>query len=190
MSAVGLRRNRLPERSRPIASSNRDDASLRGHFVRTATKSDLPLICVIEDGSFPDPYPPALMERLQHDYSDSFFVVENASGKLVGYCVASDRGGVAHLISIGVLREHRRKGAGAALLKTLLEWSKVRRVDELWLEVNAENGDAIKFYEQFGFGKIMVLENYYADGSPALRMRLRMKNDAREGPGRGRGRKA
>ena len=149
---------------------------MNSHLVRKATKSDLPLICVIEDDSFPDPYPPALIERLQHEYAESFFVAETTKHKIVGYCVASEKAGMAHLISIGVLSEHRRKGAGVALLKTLIGWLKERNAAELWLEVNAENSAAIRFYEQFGFGKVMVLENYYADGSPALRMRLTMQD--------------
>ena len=139
--------------------------------MRQATKNDLPLICAIEDGSFPEPYPPSLMERLQRDYSSGFLVVENLSGELVGYCVASEHGSLGHLISIGVLGEYRRRGIGTILLRTLLTRLKPS-VNELWLEVHIENEGAIRFYERFGFGRMMIIENYYADGSHALRMRL------------------
>jgi len=135
----------------------------------------LPLICAIEADSFPDPYPAALMERLQRMYSESFFVAENNSSKLVGYCVASEKEGFAHLISIGVFREHRRKGVAAALVKTLLAWLNERGVDELWLEVNTGNKAAISLYERLGFARVMTIENYYADGSPAVRMKLLMR---------------
>jgi ribosomal protein S18 acetylase RimI-like enzyme len=70
--------------------------------------NDLPAISAIEVDSFTDPYPPALMERLQRDNPGNFFVAENNSSKIVGYCVASEKGEFAHLISIGVLREYRR----------------------------------------------------------------------------------
>jgi ribosomal protein S18 acetylase RimI-like enzyme len=40
------------------------------------------------------------------------------------------------------------------------------------LEVNTSNEEAVRFYEGFGFTRVMILENYYSDGSPALRMRL------------------
>lgn len=157
--------------------------------VRPATKNDLPLICTVEVDSFPDPYPAALMARLQRTHSESFFVAENPSSELVGYCVASEKEGSAHLISIGVLREHRRKGVGAALLETLLVWLNERRVEELWLEVNTGNNAAINFYERFGFARVMTIENYYADGSPAAKMMLPMRERAEELGASVRGRK-
>jgi ribosomal-protein-alanine N-acetyltransferase len=129
------------------------------------------------------------MARLQRTHSESFFVAENNSSELVGYCVASEKERFAHLISIGVLREHRRKGVGAALLKTLLAWLNDRPVDELWLEVNTGNKAAITFYERFGFARVMTIENYYADGSPAARMMLSMREHAERLEASTRGRK-
>jgi ribosomal-protein-alanine N-acetyltransferase len=127
---------------------------------------------VIEDDSFPDPYPPDLIAKLQREHSDGFLVVENASGEIVGYCVASENGGRAHLISIAVHQEYLRKGAGTLLLETLLTRLYEHRVGELRLEVNVENDAAIKFYERFGFDRVTVIENYYSDGSPAVKMEL------------------
>jgi ribosomal protein S18 acetylase RimI-like enzyme len=49
------------------------------------------------------------------------------------------------------------------------------------LEVNTANDEAVKFYEGFGFRRVMVIENYYSDGSPALRMRLALGEAAKEG---------
>jgi len=121
------------------------------------------------------------MKRLQRDNPESFFVVENDSSKVVGYCVASEKGEFAHLISIGVLSEYRRKGVGVALLKALLAWLSQRpRVKEVWLEAKAGNGAAVKFYERFGFEVVRRIENYYSDGSPALIMRLLMQEPKRE----------
>ena len=157
------------------AAGDWDDDRLSRFIVRTATANDLPLISTIEADSFTDPYPPALMERLQRDNPENFLVAENNSSKVVGYCVASEKRPFAHLISIGVLREYRRKGVGVVLLETLLAWLNQRRVQELWLEVKAGNGAAMKLYEHFGFEIVQRIENYYSDGSPAIRMRLLMK---------------
>ena len=152
-----------------------DGVSLSSFVVRPANKNDVPLICTIEDGSFSDPYPRSLIERLQREYSRGFLVVENNSGELVGYCVASENGAFAHLISIGVLDQYRRRGVGTILLRALLERLNEQLVDEIWLEVNVGNDGAIKFYERFGFLRVMIIENYYSDGSHALRMRLPMR---------------
>ena len=82
---------------------------------------------------------------------------------------------MAHLISIAVLTESRRKGVASALVRGLIEYLEARRVDEFWLEVKQGNKEAIRLYEKFGFAKVMILENYYSDGSPALRMRISLK---------------
>jgi len=79
------------------------------------------------------------------------------------------------LISIAVVTEGRRKGVATALLKNLIEYLEAHRVEELWLEVKQNNKEAIKLYEKFDFAGIMVLENYYSDGSAALRMRRSFK---------------
>lgn len=104
-----------------------------------------------------------------------FLVAEEASDKLVGYCVSSLEGRMAHLISIAVLTKSRRKGVATSLVRDLIEYLEARRVDELWLEVKQGNKEAIKLYEKFGFAKVMILENYYSDGSPALRMRMSLR---------------
>lgn len=90
----------------------------------------------------------------------------------MGYCVSALEGKLAHLISIAVLREHRRNGVGSTLLQNLITFSERHGVEELWLEVNSGNKEAIGLYDKFGFTSVMILENYYSDGSAALRMRL------------------
>ncbi len=131
----------------------------------------MPAVSLIEDDSFPSPYPPELFRRLLKEHRDSFFIAES-SDQLVGYCLAAKDGRFAHLISIAVLREHRRKGVANELLRHLLEYLARHRVEELWLEVNTANEEAIGLYEKLGFMRMMILENYYSDGASALRMRL------------------
>jgi ribosomal-protein-alanine N-acetyltransferase len=138
--------------------------------------ADLQAICLIEDASFSDPYPRRLLKRLLDHVGNNFLVAERGDGKLFGYCVASMQGRLAHLISIAVLSEGRRKGVATALLQNLVDHMKVLGVDELWLEVKRDNRDAIRLYEKLGFQGVMILENYYSDGSSALRMRTGFKN--------------
>ena len=133
---------------------------------------------LIEDDSFPSPYPPELFKKLLQEHGDSFFIAEEVSGKTVGYGLATRDGRFAHLISIAVLREHRRKGAAGALLQHTVEYLARHGVDELWLEVNTGNKEAIELYQKFGFSRMMILENYYSDGAPALRMRLALNKEA------------
>jgi ribosomal-protein-alanine N-acetyltransferase len=146
--------------------------------IRPASAADLQAICLIEDDSFSDPYPSHLFKRLLDDIGNIFLVAENGNGALVGYCVSSLEGRLSHLISIAVLAKGRRKGIATALLRKLIEYLVAHRVETLWLEVKQGNNEAIKLYEKFNFARMMILENYYSDGSAALRMRMSFKRQA------------
>ena len=148
--------------------------------VRRATRNDLESICQIENGSFSDPYPRTLLLRLLRDHPTGFLVAEISSGQVVGYCVCAKEGKLAHLISVGVLREYRRRKIATSLIQELLVQFG-SRIRELWLEVNTANEGAVKLYEGFGFRRVMIIENYYSDDSPALRMRLAVDEAAEDG---------
>jgi ribosomal-protein-alanine N-acetyltransferase len=134
--------------------------------------SDLPAISAIEDDSFPAPYDPSLLKRLLQDFPESFFVATDESGELVGYCVCTLGGKTAHLISIAVCRNLRRRGIALVLLQRAIEYLAAQAVDELWLEVSLRNLEAVTLYAKLGFEEIGILEKYYSDGSDAVRMRL------------------
>jgi ribosomal-protein-alanine N-acetyltransferase len=121
-----------------------------------------------------------LLAKLLRDYPDSFLVAEATPETIVGYCVASHEGGSAHLISIGVLREYRRRGIGRELIQALLG-NLSSAVAELRLEVKQGNTEAIKLYQGLGFREVNCIENYYEDGSPALKMRLTLNDKLQEG---------
>ena len=139
--------------------------------IRLASQTDLKGIYLIEDESFSEPYPHRLIANLLRDCPTSFFVAECPAGTIVGYCVAVEKGRGTHLISIGVLRECRRRGVGTALIRGLLA-NLSPRVKELRLEVKQSNREAIKLYEEMGFKTVDSVENYYEDGSAAIKMLL------------------
>ena len=149
---------------------------------RLASLSDLAAICAIEDTSFSAPYPQSLLEQLLRECSQTFFVATNDTGKILGYCVCSISGRSAHLISIAVDSNLRRKGVGITLLRRAIESLTANGVHELWLEVKTNNLEAISLYLKFGFKNESVLKAYYSDGSDALRMNLvlRPQNHTRE----------
>lgn len=134
--------------------------------------ADILSICSIENESFSTPYPRGLMEKLLEYNPDTFLVVRDESRKLKGYTVGSINGRSAHLISIAVLKDSRRKGAATLLLRELFQRLLEFRVEEVWLEVNTKDTGAIALYLKLGFEKLMTVDHYYSDGSAALKMRL------------------
>jgi len=156
-------RNDLPHSAAP------DGNGLNNILVRFASKQDLEAIYGVEDESFSDPYPHDLIAKLLRDCPNTFFVAEYSPATIAGYCVASEKGKSAHLISIGVLRKYRRRGIGTALIQRLLA-NLSPTVKELRLEVKRDNREAIVLYEELGFKQVGLIENYYQDGSTALKM--------------------
>jgi len=99
-------------------------------------------------------------------------VAADDAGTLLGYCVCSIKGKSAHLISVAVNSNVRRKGVATALLRRAIESLTASGVDEFWLEVKKNNLEAIGLYLRFGFKNAGVLKAYYSDGSDAVRMHL------------------
>jgi ribosomal-protein-alanine N-acetyltransferase len=91
---------------------------------------------------------------------------------VVGHAVTSAAGDIAELQRIAVTVERRRQGVGALLLAAAVETASRTEADRLLLEVRADNQAALAFYAQAGFVEIDRRENYYADGAPAIVLRL------------------
>ena len=84
-------------------------------------------------------------------------------GKVVGFCLVMLAPDVAHLLVIGVSRDHHRQGFGSLLLA----WcERVAREQDLpvMLEVRPSNASALAFYEKNGFQRIGVRRGYYPTG--------------------------
>jgi len=109
------------------------------------------------------------------DYHENFYVATDKGGKLVGYCVCTTGRNLAHLISIAVQIDYRKRGVATALLQKAIEFLVEHNILELWLEVNPKNVDALSLYSKMGFEKMEVQKRYYSDGSDAIRMRLTMR---------------
>ncbi len=69
----------------------------------------------------------------------------------------------AHL-HIDILKEYRGGGTGTQMLKTLTDHLKNKNIKGVQLCVSAENTRAIKFYERFGFKKLMNFGKGFAMG--------------------------
>lgn len=81
----------------------------------------------------------------------------------------------AELHSLAVLPGKRRRGLGAALLKSALSAARKRGATEMFLEVRRSNQAAIALYERAGFAALSVRRGYYSHPrEDALVMRKRI----------------
>jgi ribosomal-protein-alanine N-acetyltransferase len=130
-------------------------------------------VCDIEYRSFSNPFPEEYLIELSRMFPETFLVAE-LDGQTVGYLVASVSGRRAHIISLAVDENFRRRRVGSILLQTLIDNLKAGGVGEILLEVRVDNIAARRLYEKFGFEATGNLRGYYEDGGDAALYRLRI----------------
>jgi ribosomal-protein-alanine N-acetyltransferase len=86
-----------------------------------------------------------------------------------GFLMIRGVGDEAEIITLGVLAERRRNGVGRDLLAGGIKESASRGVHRLFLEVAADNNEALALYRAAGFTQIGKRANYYhrSDGDMA-----------------------
>lgn len=101
--------------------------------------------------------PPSTFERfLRHtehreEFSDLWIVARSEPGAVAGVALGEVFDGEGWIISVGVLREHRRKGIGLALLHASFGAFYRREVREIGLSVDAASlTSAPRLYERAG----------------------------------------
>ena len=75
-----------------------------------------------------------------------------------GMLITVDEG---QITNIAVHPDHRRKGMGAAILRTLIRHAKDAKLESISLEVRVSNTAAIKLYESFGFEQVGKRPGFY-----------------------------
>ncbi len=91
---------------------------------------------------------------------DSFFMT--VDGERVGICINGIRPSRARIDAFGILRRHRGKGYGTALLSYVLDDLKWKGANEVFLEV-AKSDPAVSFYEKHDFRKRRILTSFYIE---------------------------
>ena len=92
---------------------------------------------------------------------------------LVGYLIAHVVLNEAHIVSLGVAPDFRRRGAGRALVNDLLRIAKLENITVITLQVRVSNESALRLYRSAGFQLAGVRKQYYSDNrEDAITMRL------------------
>jgi ribosomal-protein-alanine N-acetyltransferase len=132
--------------------------------------------------TLPEHYSDYFYESLLAELPEAFLVAE-VEKKLVGYIMCKIEYGFSnfkklgfvkkgHVVSVAVLDENRRKGIGEGLVQEAITGVKLKKSDELYLEVRCSNSDAVRLYEKLGFIIKQRLKAYYRDGEDAYLMAI------------------
>ena len=151
-------------------------------IIRRCDPSDIIPVMEINLKTLPEHYSDYFYESLLAELPEAFIVAE-VEKKLVGYIMCKIEYGFSnfnklgfvkkgHVVSVAVLPEHRNKGIGKALVEESIAGVKLKKSDELYLEVRCSNTDAIRLYEKLGFSTKQRLKAYYRDGEDAYLMAI------------------
>ncbi len=136
-------------------------------MIRRATLSDLPAIYRIEKKCF---------GRRSFSKGHIIWILKNRAAltylysegeKPVGTIMLKREGGVARVVSIGVLPESQRRGIGAELMAIAEDAMREQGAKLMTLEVSVNNDVAINFYLGLGYGFNGILKGYYSWGEDA-----------------------
>jgi ribosomal-protein-alanine N-acetyltransferase len=164
----------------------RPNLSDKGFTLRTFTVSDLERVMHINTKTLPENYSSFFYRDIYTKYPETFLVAE-MDGEIQGYIMIriekgwSKRGRLsqarlAHVVSVAVLENYRRKGIGRALINEAM--GRGRRIydcSEGYLEVRVSNVPAINLYDKLGFKKVKRNYGYYLDGEDAWVMAVSLE---------------
>ncbi len=114
--------------------------------------------------------------RFYLSHRDAVSRVAELDGAIVGFAVGRILGRrAAHVVTLDVVPEARRRGIGSALMKTLHEEFARHGAAVSILEVSVENRAALAFYAGMGYRREALLPGYYGGLLDAYRMVCSLK---------------
>lgn len=97
--------------------------------------------------------------------------VVTPSDEMVGFVVVMvNENGAAHLTTIGIAPEHRRRGLAKRLLAHTEQAIRNREINTVMLEVRVSNTSAQKLYRENGYAIAQRIESYYNNGEDGFLM--------------------
>ena len=97
--------------------------------------------------------------------------VVTPTGEMVGFVfVLVNEDGSAHLTTIGVAPEHRRRGLALRLLAHIENALRLRNILTVVLEVRVSNTSAQDLYREAGYAIVQRLARYYNNGEDCFLM--------------------
>lgn len=137
----------------------RGNAGLGVATLRPMREADLDTVMEIERRAYPFPWTHGIFrDCLRADYPA--WILQR-DGRVIGYGVLSIAADEAHVLNLCIDPREQHGGHGRRLLRALLEISRGRGAQRMFLEVRPSNPHAIALYHDEGFNEIGRRPRYY-----------------------------
>jgi len=130
-------------------------------------KSDIDGVIRIEEKAYGDHHwsKDSFYGELSNDLAHYFSAFDEKTGELVGYAGSWRILDEAHITTIAIEPEYRRKKIGEALLHRVVEECYKAEVKYITLEVRVSNAAAIGLYEKYSFKSLGTRKGYYQNNN-------------------------
>lgn len=112
-----------------------------------------------------------LKEEKTNPYLKYCFYVEN--NEILGYITYLDIYDRFEISNIYVLREFRGNGIASKMLQFVIDEGLNKKINNITLEVNSKNTNAIALYHKYGFKEVAIRSGYYS-GTDGILMKKEM----------------
>lgn len=153
--------------------------------IRRATPDDLDALEALENAAFESDRLSRRSLRRAILAPTNALLVATSEARLAGYALLAFRAGtaLARLYSVAVHPDFTGQGLGRALMDACEDAALEHNSLFLRLEVRADNPAAIRLYENLGYRRFDVIEDYYEDGETAHRYEKLLVADVAEEAG-------
>jgi ribosomal-protein-alanine N-acetyltransferase len=107
--------------------------------------------------------------------SGAHCIVAEISKRIAGFILSERRAGIAHVITLDVLEQYRRRSLGSLLLAAAEADAVSRGVTLMYLETATTNKAAIALWKKHGYRETATIANFYGRGQNAFEMRKRLE---------------
>ncbi|SFK52116.1 GNAT family N-acetyltransferase [Methylocapsa palsarum] len=147
-------------------------AGTQAAAVRPARIEDLDAIEAIENKVFDGDRLSRRSLRYFLTAKTAILLALDSGGRIAGYSLIGFRKNSfrGRLYSIALDPSAHGRGLGRQLLHSSERAAKARGAMTMRLEVRTDNSRAIRLYEQSGYCRFAIIDDYYEDGASALRL--------------------
>jgi [ribosomal protein S18]-alanine N-acetyltransferase len=115
-------------------------------------------------------YPKTTLNYLLSAPNTLSYRAVTSKDEMTGFIFVTVQDGTAHLTTIGVAPEHRRRGLAQMLINHLENALRQREVSMISLEVRVSNFSAQNLYRQLDYAVMQRLDKYYSNGEDGFLM--------------------
>lgn len=148
-------------------------APLTEYEIRSLTEKNLKEVLRLNVRCFRngDSYTKGIFQHLLTVSNGLSYQIATVGGQMVGFIfLVVEPANVAHITTIGIAPEHRRRGLAVKLLQHAEDALRKRGVHTIFLEVRVGNSAAHRLYRRHGYFITQRISRYYTNGEDCFMM--------------------